>query len=265
MAKQFSLFSEAERNKFRSQHGAPKFSVCPVCHTVYRRTTGYKFGCSPACRAESIFWSHVEKTSTCWIWRGWKSNVKYGHYGYMFHPVIKKSVFAHRFSYELHKGSIPSGLVIHHVCENKLCVNPEHLQAVTLVENIFYGNSAPAINRRKTHCNKGHLYDSTNTIVCKGRIGPTRRCRICTEQYNREYSARSSAARKQKRIAKRLANLERAPIGYDPALRPALCRHGHPYTPENTYFSKTGKRECFRCKQLSWEKRRADGNQRTKS
>jgi len=77
------------------------------------------------------FWAKVEKTDYCWNWIPSKYN---GIYGQIF--CSGKLIGVHRFSYELFKGMIPTGLVIDHMCKNKRCVNPDHLEAVTHSVNI---------------------------------------------------------------------------------------------------------------------------------
>src|SRR5574337_48498 len=78
------------------------------------------------------FWSHVEKTDYCWNWTAFKDKDGYGK----FKPTHTTLVRAHRFSYELLVGPIPKGLQLDHICKNKACVNPAHMQAVTCNENI---------------------------------------------------------------------------------------------------------------------------------
>lgn len=76
------------------------------------------------------FWSKVHKTKTCWLWTGAKS----GPYG-SFSSKHFKSRQAHRISYELSVEPLNTHMAVDHICRNKLCVNPDHLEAVTRDEN----------------------------------------------------------------------------------------------------------------------------------
>lgn len=83
--------------------------------------------------AESRFWKYVAKDAEtgCWNWTGGTTK----GYGSFTHPGRKKC-YAHRYSWELHRGTIPDGLVIDHLCRNTRCVNPDHLEPVTQQENV---------------------------------------------------------------------------------------------------------------------------------
>jgi hypothetical protein len=123
------------------------------------------------------FWQCVQKTDTCWHWTGKlvHGGAK-GGYGAL--SVRNRNILAHRYAYELLVGPIPAGLVIDHLCRNTGCVNPEHLEPVTIGENVLRGTSYYAVNARKTHCLRGHEYTPENTLrTGKNKTG--RECRTC--------------------------------------------------------------------------------------
>lgn len=112
--------------------------------------------------------------SGCWIWVG--SLCPETGYGAIFAGSGIGRRGAHRISYELHKGKIPDGLVIDHICRIKSCVNPDHLRAVTHKFNMEVGATAV-----RTHCNSGHEFTPENTSSHHGY----RRCKTCHREQER--------------------------------------------------------------------------------
>lgn len=88
-----------------------------------------------------------------------------------------RTVMAHRWSYEYHVGPISDGLDLDHLCRNRKCVNPAHLEPVTTRTNLLRGVGVGCANAKKTHCPKGHPYSGDNLYVPPGRSN--RACRSC--------------------------------------------------------------------------------------
>lgn len=133
------------------------------------------------CGAIERFWDKVDMTYSCWLWRGWTRN------GYGQFRFDGKDIPAHKFAYELFQGKVPEGLILDHLCRNPSCVNPAHLDPTTNKDNIMRGNSLPAKNSKKTHCNKGHEYTEANTYYHPKE--KSRECCICKKLGNDKHNA----------------------------------------------------------------------------
>jgi hypothetical protein len=107
----------------------------------------------------------------CWIWTGYIKPEGYGevHRG-------GRKMYAHRLSYETFVGPIPEGLQLDHLCRNRACISPLHLEPVTSRENTMRGENWSAKKARQTHCINGHEFTPENTSI---RRNGSRRCRAC--------------------------------------------------------------------------------------
>jgi hypothetical protein len=85
---------------------------------------------APYGSADDRFWSKVDRAHSCWIWRAACRGDGYGAFS-----VKGRQIAAHRYSYEVHHGEIPQGMVVMHTCDRPTCVNPAHLRLATNAEN----------------------------------------------------------------------------------------------------------------------------------
>lgn len=138
-----------------------------------------KFGPKPIPMAERFARYFIPEPNTgCWIWVG-SDNGRYGQL-----KSNRKTWMAHRVAYELHVGPIPSGMEIDHECRVALCVNPDHLRAVTPLQNM---RAIPAgmrgNNQIRTHCREGHALSGKNLkFDSRGHA----RCAECSRRYFRQ-------------------------------------------------------------------------------
>lgn len=158
----------------------------------------------------------------CWKWMGGLSK-GYGR----FYPVHGQETAAHLFAYRLLVGPIPFGLQLDHLCRNRWCCNPQHVEPVTSQVNLLRGIGPTATNAAKVACPRGHPYDLFNTYVdSKG----SRHCKQC------------------RLIALRIQYIRGHPNSRGAFQLRTHCPQGHDYTPENTYWEKGRKRHCRICR-----------------
>lgn len=132
-------------------------------------------------KLEVRFWKYIGPMDAngCWPWVGSVNNGGYGQFQFN-----GKYGMAHKYSYLLYKGDIVAPLTVDHLCRNRRCVNPSHMEIVTNKENILRGFSPSALNSRKTQCLRGHKYSSANTYLDK--LGH-RFCRKCKRERDKTY------------------------------------------------------------------------------
>lgn len=118
----------------------------------------------------------VNKSTGCWNWTGYIEKEGYGQVWLKSEHGTRRP---HRIEYENKYGPIPSGMVLDHLCRNRSCVNPEHLEIVSHRENILRGEGITAQNAKKTQCLRGHPFSGENlrTQFRKGK--PERVCKAC--------------------------------------------------------------------------------------
>jgi hypothetical protein len=161
------------------------------------------------------FWSHVDKTNTCWIWTGTLFSNNYGR----FMAGRGKQHIAHRVAYFLSHGVLDKNAHVHHICENTLCVNHAHLELLLPGEH--------ASLRRKSLCKNGHeMWGDNVGIDNRG----ARFCKECSRMRSRKTATRNSKNRTQP------TNKEKT-----------HCPKGHPYSEENTKVWNDGARRCITC------------------
>lgn len=141
---------------------------------------------------EDRFWVKVDFSGPCWEWTASRNPEGYGRFGVRH----REARLAHRVAWELLVGPIPEGLCLDHLCRNKSCVNPDHLEAVTPAENTRRAGFrkgmrtvAGDLHLAKTHCKRGHPYDDKNTYITPDGW---RHCRKCSRLAQQRYRARKA-------------------------------------------------------------------------
>jgi len=123
------------------------------------------------------FWAKVDKDvpGGCWLWTASLDRYGYGQFNPRPHITITRG--AHRYAYELIIGPIPAQLTLDHLCRVRHCVNPDHLEPVSMKENVLRGIGLTAKQARLTHCKRGHPFDLFNTYHAPN--DDRRYCRQC--------------------------------------------------------------------------------------
>ena len=165
---------------------------------------------------------YIIQESGCWEWVG---AVTLGGYGKCLDG--KRSRLAHRAMYERHRGPIPKGLVIDHLCRNPSCVNPDHLEVVTQRVNLLRGDSPSWKTFRSGLCIRGHQ-----------RTGMGE-CRACARERDRR------------------ARASRGPAPPRPAQ--THCKRKHELVAENVYVFR-GRRNCRACVKIRGRKYHANNS-----
>lgn len=138
------------------------------------------------------FSKFIKKTKTCWVWQGAIRNKAHGYGVFWFNGKNKMAPRMSLFIFERISEDILNNKNLHtdHLCRNRICVNPDHLEIVTPKENAFRGMGVAGQNSRKTKCPKGHPYD--RTVYAKSHT--MRVCSICSRVSNRRWAEKKKGS-----------------------------------------------------------------------
>lgn len=134
--------------------------------------------------------------TSCWIWDG--SLLR----GYGTYSTPHGTKRAHRYGYALIVGVIPEGLDLDHLCRNRACVNPLHLEPVTRAVNVLRGDGPTAANAAKTHCQNGHPLTPDNLMPLHHSRKTGRNCIVCQRAKEKRRTIRLAAERRRIRAAR---------------------------------------------------------------
>jgi hypothetical protein len=178
-----------------------------LCPKHYWRWRKYGTTVPPKRTWQERFWAKVNEDGPvsedrpdlgqCWIWTA-ALNKGYG----VFKPTGQTTQGSHRVAYQLLADSIPDDLELDHLCRNRACVNPDHLEPVTHKENCLRGVGIFAVHAAQDACVHGHEFTPENTIL-RNRPEGGRRCRTCYLTSQREI--RQHRARRQRKTGEALA------------------------------------------------------------
>lgn len=137
---------------------------------------------------DKYFWPRVQKAGAdaCWPWTGKVNKTGYGHFSFNPTGLLTVSWMAHRLAYKTLGPGIPDGLTLDHLCKNKRCCNPAHLEPVTSSENSSRATAASGQRPLRLVCKHGHPLTSENVRMNCGK----RKCRKCVARRDREKRAR---------------------------------------------------------------------------
>lgn len=184
----------------------------------------------------------VELPNGCWGWTGAVFKATgYGVFSAKSDDGVWRPHTAHRAAYEMLVGPVPDGLHIDHLCRNRWCCNPAHLEPVTKRVNDLRGDSPMARQARQTHCLRGHPLAGDNLRV---RPSGKRECRECARARDRN---RGSGWERMNPVTDRAAYLASG----------KSCMSGHLMDEGNTYWSPSGRPMCRACRNLAARRSRA--------
>lgn len=180
---------------------------------------------------ESDIWKNYKITSSgCWEWQ------KYiGLNGYGQISINNKKISVHRLSYKLHFGHLPDDMHVCHKCDNRKCINPNHLWLGKDLDNLrdmWKKGRGKNQNMNKDKCKNGHLFNGDNLKITNYKNRTQRRiCITCEKEYGRK-----------KYLQK---------IGRDSLPKRTHCKRGHEWIEENIVIRPNGEKNCKICKRIN--------------